>query len=126
MNSKIVLATRLLLGVIFFVFGLNGFLHFLPMPPQPEAAGAFMGALAQTGYMFPLIKGVEVLSGIMLLANLWAPLALILLAPITVNIFFFHAALAPSGLPMGLILIICQLILARSYRERFAPLFIKN
>ena len=88
---------RVLLGVIFFVFGLNGFFSFIPQPPFPEQAGAFMGALAATGYIFPLIKSVEVIAGVLLLSNRFVPLALALLAPGVVNIVLFHAVLATDG-----------------------------
>ena len=62
MKSKLALVARIILGLIFFIFGLNGFFHFIPVPPMPEAAGAFMGALAKTGYMIPLIKIFEILA----------------------------------------------------------------
>src|SRR5579859_6322 len=91
-------ATRLLLGVVFLVFGLNGFLGFIPQPPMPEKAGTLMSAFAGTGYMFPLIKGVEVIAGALLLSNRFVPLALVILAPNVVNIVLFHAVLAPGGL----------------------------
>src|SRR5437868_5904386 len=78
-------AARTLLGLVFFVFGLNGFLHFIPQNgTPPEGAAAFAGALFKTGYMFPLLKGVEVLAGLSLLGNRFVPLALALLAPIVV------------------------------------------
>src|ERR1700681_3476001 len=98
-------AARILLGLIFFVFGLNGFLQFIPQPPMPEKAGMFMGALAATGYMFPLIKSVEVIAGALLLANRFVPLALALLAPNVVNILLFHAVLAPGGLVIAIMVL---------------------
>lgn len=111
-------AARILLGLIFFVFGLNGFLQFIPQPPPPPAGGAFLGALAATGYMFPMIKGVEVVAGAMLLGNRFVPLALTLLAPILVNIAAYHLVLAP-GLPMVVALLGLELFLAWSYRDSF-------
>ena len=63
--SKLPTAARLFLGLIFTVFGLNGFLGFLPMPQPSAEGGAFLGALATTGYMFPLIKGTEVVAGLL-------------------------------------------------------------
>ena len=113
---------RVFLGLIFFVFGLNGFLQFLPQPPMPDKAGAFMGALAATGYMFPLIKGVEVLAGALLISNRFVPLALALLAPNVVNIVLFHAVLAPGGLPIALLVLALELFAAWSYREAFASM----
>ena len=120
-TSKLPHAARLFVGLAFFVFGLNGFLGFMPQPPLPESAGAFMGALAATGYMFPLIKGTEVLAGAMLLSGRFVPLSLVLLAPITVNILAFHAFLdAPSSVGMPLFLIALQVGLAWFHRKSFA------
>ncbi len=110
---------RVLLGLQFFVFGLNGFLNFLPMPPHPGPAGAFLGALAATGYMFPLIKGTEVLAGLLLLSNRFVPLALTILAPVVVNIAAFHAVLDSSGMGMVVGILAMGLYLAYSYRENF-------
>jgi hypothetical protein len=115
-------AARLLLGLVFFVFGLNGFLQFLPTPPAPERAMAFMGALAATGYMFPLIKSVEVIAGALLLSNRFVPLALAIVAPNVVNIVLFHAVLAPGGLPVALFVLALELFTAWSYRDAFAPM----
>jgi len=117
------LIARILLGLIFTVFGLNGFLHFLPMPPMSGPPADFFGALFHTGYMIPLIFTAQVLGGVLLLAGLFVPFALLILAPVIVNIFLFHAFLAPSGLPMALIVIILELFLAWTYRGTFAPLF---
>ena len=116
---------RILLGAVFTIFGLNGFLGFMPQPALPDAAGSFMGALAATGYMFPLIKGTEVLAGLLLLGNRLVPLALVLLAPITVNIVAFHLFLAPgaAGMLMPLFIVALELVLAWHYREVFRPLF---
>jgi uncharacterized membrane protein YphA (DoxX/SURF4 family) len=87
---------RILLGLVFLVFGLNYFVPFLPTPPMEGPAAAFAGALFATGYMFPLIKGIEVLAGALLLAGRFVPLALLLLAPIVVNIAAFHVFLTPA------------------------------
>ena len=85
----------------FFVFGLNGFFNFIPMPPPPEPALKFLVALIGTGYLFPLIKGIEVLCGLALLSGLFVPLTLVVLAPIVVNIFLFHTILAHVGAPLA-------------------------
>jgi uncharacterized membrane protein YphA (DoxX/SURF4 family) len=111
---------RVLLGLVFFVFGLNGFLQFIPMEPPQGAAGQFMGGLFATGYFFPLLKGTEVTVGVLLLSGRLVPLALILLAPITVNIAAFHLFLEPGGLPMAVLIGLIQLYLAWSYRDAFA------
>jgi uncharacterized membrane protein YphA (DoxX/SURF4 family) len=123
MNSilnKLPTIARLLLGAAFFVFGLNGFLHFLPQPAGSGPSAQFGAALAATGYMFPLIKGTEVVTGILLLSGRLVPLALLMLAPVVVNILAFHAFLAPSGLPLPLVLAALGIYLAYAYRDAFA------
>ncbi len=119
-RSKLPTAARMLLGLIFFVFGLNGFLGFIPQPPMPEAGGAFMGALAATGYMLPLVKGTEVLAGLLLLSGRFVPLALVLLAPVIVNIALFHVVLAPANMVMAVVLLALEGYLAWAYRDAFA------
>jgi hypothetical protein len=117
---------RVLFGLIFFVCGLNGFLNFLPQPstPMPAGAVAFGTALMQTGYMFPLIKGTEVAASILLLSNRFVPLALVLLAPVTVNIFAFHAILTPGQAGFAAVLVAIHLLLAWSRRVAYRPLFV--
>ncbi len=114
---------RILLGLIFFVFGLNGFFNFIPSPPPPEAAMKFFGAMMGTGYFFPLLKATEVIAGLALLTNFFVPLALIILAPIIVNIFFFHYFLAPEGLLVAVAVVSLELFLAHTYRAVFKILF---
>lgn len=115
-------AARLLLGAIFTVFGLNGFLHFLPQPPIAGTAAAFIGGLGASGYFFPLLKGTEVLAGLLLLSNRFVPLALTVLAPIVVNIVAFHAFLAPAGLGLPIVIATLGVYLAYAERATFAPL----
>jgi hypothetical protein len=116
---------RVALGLIFVVCGLNGFLDFLPHPtaPIPDGALAFAGALMSSGYFFPLLKGTEVLAGVLLLSNRLVPLALAILAPVIINIFAFHAFLAPSGISLAVILLLLEAGLAWSYRAAYRPLF---
>jgi putative oxidoreductase len=110
--NKLPTLARILLGLIFVVFGLNGFFHFLPMPPMPEKAAAFAGALFSSGYFFPFLKTIEVICGVLLLVGAFVPLALVVLAPIIANIFMFHAFLAPSGLPLPIIIGLLEIYLA--------------
>ena len=115
-------AARLLLGLVFTVFGLNFFLHFLPTPPSTPRAGAFAGALFASGYLFPLLKITEIGAGLLLLSNRFVPLALAVLAPIVINIVGFHLFLAPSGLPLPLVVLAAELIAAWSHRAAFASM----
>jgi hypothetical protein len=121
-QNKLPTVARYLLGLAFFVFGLNGFLHFIPQPPMSGPPANFIGAMLATGYLFPLVKGTEVVSGLLLLGNRYVPLALTLLAPVMVNIIAFHVFLEPAALGVPVVLLIAQLYLARSYRDAFAPM----
>lgn len=112
---------RVLLGLIFFVFGLNGFLGFIPQPPMEGAPAAFLGALIGTGYVFKLVKAIEVAVGLMLLTNRFVPLALTLLAPISVNIFLFHVVLAPPN-PVIFLVLLGNIYLGWAYRDAFRPM----
>ncbi|MDB5216003.1 MAG: hypothetical protein JWO86_3930 [Myxococcaceae bacterium] len=120
MKTKVILAARVLLGLIFLVFGLNGFFHFLPQPPMSGPPAAFAGALFASGYMFPLLKGTEVIAGVLLLSGRLVPLALTVLAPVVVNIVAFHLFLAPSGLALPILIVALGVFLAWSYRSSFA------
>ncbi len=98
----ITFSSRLLLGLIFTVFGLNGFLHFIPMPPPAGLAGQFMGALFVSHYLAPIFA-LQLVGGVLLLVNRYVPIALTLLGPIVVNIVLFHILMAPAGLPLALV-----------------------
>lgn len=115
---------RVLMGLLFTMTGLNGFLDFLPRPKEamPEGAMAFAGALMNTKYMMPMAMGTQLLCGLLFLANRFVPLALALLAPVIVNIVAFHLFLAPSGSGMGILALVLELFLAWSYRGAFRPM----
>ena len=113
---------RYLSGVIFLVFGLNGFLHFIPLPPPSGVAGQFMGALFVSHYL-TLIFALQVIGGVLLLANRYVPLALAILAPVIVNILSFHALMAPSGLPLALFVTVLWALVFVQVRAAFAALF---
>lgn len=96
--------TRILLGLLFFVFGLNGFLQFLPQPPLNETALAFLGQLLSSKLLI-VVKALEVVSGALLLSGFFVPLALFILAPISFNIFWFHFAYDPGGLMISFVIL---------------------
>ena len=120
--SKLPLIARIILGLIFTVFSINFFVPFLPMPEPTPEAGAFLGALMTSGYMFYFIKIVELVGGIMLLIGICIPFALLLLAPIVVNIFLFHIFLDPAGFLMGLFIFLLELYLLYHYRSVFSKI----
>ncbi|NOK31650.1 DoxX family membrane protein [Corallococcus exercitus] len=118
-------AARVFMGLVFFVFGLNGFLEFIPTPKDlnpADPAVAFGIAMKATGFLFWLVKGTETVAGALLLANRFVPLALAIIAPVIVNIFLTHALLAPAGLGLAVILLAAELFLAWSYRAVYRPM----
>ena len=123
MNSKLTMGLRIFLGLILLVFGANKFFHFLPMPPMEGASAEFMGALGNTGYLFPLIALTEVVAGVLLLLNKWVGLALILAAIISVNIVAFHLALDPSGVGLAAVVAILNIVLMYANWKKFKTLF---
>jgi len=119
MLCKITFGARLLLGLAFFVFGLNGFLNFIPAPPlEPGPVQAFMGGLAQSGYFFPFLKATETICGLLLLTGFYVPLALIILSPIVVNIVLYHRLLA-GGPPLDLFFGLLLIVAAYGYKDVF-------
>ena len=118
--SKIKTAMRIFLGLVYFVFGINFFLHFIPMPaPEP---GSFGAALFATGYMFQFIKITEIICGALLLANAFVPLVLVIIAPVTLNIFMLHLMMDPSGLPMAIALLVLNAGLGYMYLNAYKPM----
>jgi uncharacterized membrane protein YphA (DoxX/SURF4 family) len=116
------LIARYLLGLIFLVFGANGFLHFIPMPPPAGLAGQYMGALFVSHFLVVVFL-LELIPAILLLVGRYVPLALVLLGPVIVNIFLFHAFLAPSGLPIALVTVVLWLLVFVYHRAAFAGIF---
>ena len=113
---------RYVAGVIFLIFGLNGFLHFIPLPPPIGVAAQFMGALYVSHYL-ALIFGLQVIGAVFLLANRYVPLALAILAPVIVTILCFHALMAPNGLPLALLVTVLWAVVFVDVRAAFAALF---
>jgi putative oxidoreductase len=117
------LIARFLLGLVFLVFGLNGFLHFIPAPPPPPGpAGQFSGALLASHY-FLVVSALQVAGGLLLLVNRYVPLALVLLGPVIVNILCFHLLMYRTGLPMAILVAILWGILFLRHRQYFSGIF---
>ena len=120
-----VLIARILLGLIFVFFGLNGFLHFLPAQLPPGVAGQFLGALfASHALLF--IAAFQVIGGALLLIGRYIPLGLVILAPIIVNILIFHITMASAGIVPGLVATILWFIVFAGHRSSFAGILSAN
>jgi putative oxidoreductase len=115
-------ASRFLLGLIFLVFGLNGFLHFIPMPPPTGVAGQFLGSMFVTKYLL-FVFAIQLIGGVLLLLNRYVPIALTILAPIIVNILLFHSLMNPSGLGLAIFVTILWAVVFASVRSAFAGIF---
>jgi putative oxidoreductase len=120
-----VLIARILLGLIFVIFGLNGFLNFLHAPMPTGTAGQYVGALASTHYIHVIFL-VQLVGGILLLAGQFVALALVLLGPVIFNILVFHITMQPAGLPPGLLAFVLWLIVFYGVRHAFAGIFARK
>jgi len=110
---------RILLGLMFVVFGSNAFLHFLPMPPLPQGVtGEYLHAFFASGYVY-VIGGFQVIGGLLLLIGRFVPLGLTILGAIIVNIWIFHVLMAPEGIAPAIVVTILELFLVRRYRDAF-------
>jgi putative oxidoreductase len=119
------LIARILLGLLFAVFGLNGFLHFIPMQPPSGLAGQYMGALFVSHYL-TVVFLLELVGGLLLLANRFVPLALLLLGPVIVNIVLFHSLFGVPGLGMALFAVVLWLAVFAGVRGAFAGVFVQR
>jgi putative oxidoreductase len=123
MNSNFTKILRLILGLGLIIFGLNKFFGFIPMPELPANAGDFMASLKATGYVLPIVGFLEVVIGLMLLANKSVPFALLLLAPISINILLFHLFLDLPGIAGAIVIAIINVILIYKHWKVYKPLF---
>ena len=114
---------RVLLGLVFTVFGLNAFLHFLPSPPVPGLAGQFMGALLGSHY-YVIAFGTELIGGALLLSNRYVPLALTLLGPVIVNILSFHMFLDSENIAPAVVVTVLWFLIFSRVRSAFTGLFV--
>jgi uncharacterized membrane protein YphA (DoxX/SURF4 family) len=119
----VILLARVLVGLPFLVFGLDFFLHVLPMPTPTltEAAKSMMTAIHPTGYL-AFVKVLEVIGGALVLSGRMTPLGLVLVTPVAVNIALFDVALMHQP-GLGVVLVLLCLFLVWAYRSTFAPIF---
>jgi len=119
------LIARLLLGLVFLVFGLNGFLHFIKAPMPTGIAGQWVGAIFASGF-WVVIFGIQVICGALFLVNRFVPLALVLIGPVIVNILATQALMGAPGLPMAIVVAILWAILAIRNKQHLAGIFVQR
>src|SRR2546428_11789900 len=118
----VTIVARVLLGLIFVVFGSNAFIHFIPMPPLPQnLAGDYTRVFIASGYVY-VIGALQVIGGLLLLIGRFVPLGLTILGAMIFNILVFHALMAPEGFPMALVVAALELVLVWQYRAAFKGL----
>ena len=115
--------SRVLLGLMFLVFGLNGFLHFIPAAMPTGVAGQFVGSMFVSHYLVAVF-GLELIAGLLLLANRFIVLAIAILAPVLVNIVLFHAFMAPEGFALAVIAVALWSVLFVRERAAFSALWV--
>lgn len=129
MKAKMPMVARILMGLLFLVFGIMGLFNLIPPPKDlPERMQTFNNGLMAAQYFFPFLKATETVCGLLLLLNMFVPLALVVLAPIVLNIFFVHVFLAPEGLPIAIVIGLLMIYLsffAEPYASRIKALFKK-
>jgi hypothetical protein len=125
--KNVTTVSRILLGFIYLVFGLDYFLHFIPyVPNHTGRVAAFKAALMGVGYFYPMIKSIQIVGGISLLINQYAPFFAVVLFPISLNVLLYHTILVPSGWLMGVILIVTNLFLGYAYRKYYSGMFVRK
>ena len=118
-----VLISRILLGLLFFIFGLNDFLNFIPVPPMPPSDGLTFATILMTHHYMAFVGGLMVIAGALLLVGRFVPLALVILGPILVNILLYHFLLNQSGAIIGIVATLLEVFLIWAYRLSFRGLF---
>lgn len=123
MNSTFTNLLRIILALLLIVFGANKFFAFLPLFDMPVAAANFMESLHSTGYVLYFVASLEIIIGLLLLFRTWVPFALLLLAPISVNIFLFHLFLDISDIAFAIVIVAINIILIYKYWKSYKQLF---
>ena len=119
-----IIIVRVLLGALFIFSAAAVLFNLVEQPPLTGAMLKFNDGMIATGYLLKLIKVTELICGIALVVGLFAPLATVVIFPISINIFFVHAFLAPEGMPIAIFVILANLFLAYSYRKHYTSLFL--
>lgn len=122
MKNKIFFLSRLVSGVLLVVFGLNGFLQFMPMPQPTPEMGQYLGALAKSGFIFPIVSVLQIIVGLAYLGNKFVALSSIIILPIIINAFLAHLFLDINGIGASLILLILISLLMIKYKEQYSEI----
>lgn len=123
MKKKIFWVIYLLFGLMFINSGLNKFFNYMPMPESlPDKMMKAMTAFMEIGWLMPLIAVAEIVGGILFITNKYRALGAIIIFPVMVGIILTHIFIAPSGLPMALILLAIEFWVLIDNREKYLPM----
>jgi len=125
-NKYVVMFARILFGLNFLINGLNPFLNFYQLPTPSSEASALADALVNSGYLFLVVKIVEIIVGLLLLINRFVPLALIVIFPISLNIFMFDTILEPTAAPIGILVLALNIYLCFAYIRFYRPFLVQK
>ena len=120
MKQKIAYTVQILAVVMLLIFGANGFLQFMPMPPMPEAMAGYMGALFQTGFIFPIVGIVEIIVGLAFVSNKFVALMAVILMPVMINAVLAHLFLDPAGVGGSAVILLLTIIIMFNHKEQYA------
>ena len=123
MKDKIFLGIQVISGLMLVVFGLNGFLHFMPMREPPVEMGKYLGALFATGFIFPIVATIELVTGIAYVTNKFAPLMAIIVMPIMINAFLSHLFLDLAGIGASMFIVIATIVVIVRFKNRYREIF---
>lgn len=119
MKDKVMLGIQVVAGVMLVVFGLNKFLHFIPMAQPTAEMGAYLGALAATGFLFPLVAVIEILGGLAFVTNKYASLMVLVVMPVMLNAFLAHLFLDPAGIGGSAVILLALIVIIIRHLDRF-------
>jgi len=116
-----VVIVRVLTGLLFLFASIVVLFNLVPQPELSGRVKVFMDGMNATGYLIPLIKITELVCGIAFVSGRFVPLATVVIAPVVVNIFLFHAFVDRQGLPVAVFLVFANLFLAFAHWDKFKP-----
>tara|TARA_R110000765_G_scaffold371979_1_gene462342 strand:+ start:219 stop:596 length:378 start_codon:yes stop_codon:yes gene_type:complete len=122
MNSKVLMAIRIVFGVLLAIFGANKFYPFMPAPTEmPEGIMNYMTALMASKTMY-LVGAVELIAGIALIFNKYAALMMIILMSVSVNAVLFHATMDPDNIIGAIVLLVLNVVMLYAYKDKYKDL----
>lgn len=123
MKKKILLGVSILFGLMFINSGLNKFFNYMPIPKDmPENMMKVMTAFMEIGWLLPLIALAEIAGGLLFITNKYRALGAIIIFPIMIGILLTHILIAPSGLPLALVLLAIEIWVIIENREKYLPM----